>query len=238
MVADMSLLRDARIAIATPHQGSMTHQYVASLFETQRRMATAGCKVSLMLQSSINVEVCRNLIVSSFLANVKSTHLMFIDSDHGWRPEYIARLLMMQKDVIGVVARKKIPDRIEWAANFATGRTLIDETGAMKLNGEIGTGFLMITRTALQRMIKAYPEMKARHPYENATSLERQNYYRLFQFEVDDDGIQRSEDITFCRRWTAIGGEVWCDPTADIIHVGSYEYSGAVSSMVVEERNE
>lgn len=233
MVADLSILRDVCLAIGTPHTGTVTTEYLSSMIESQARLNSAGCHVMLLMQSSINVETCRNLIVASFLGDTQATHLLFIDSDHGWKAEDIARLIVMDKDMIGIVARKKIPDRIEWAANFDEGTMHIDDKGALRLNGQIGTGFLMISRAALVRMIDAYPQFKARHPFKGASQGERDNYYSLFHFEIDADGVQRSEDITFCSRWTDIGGEVWCDPNANIIHVGRYHYTGSVSSQFV-----
>ena len=233
MIADLSILRDACIAIGTPHTGTVTTEYLSSMVESQARLNNVGCHVMLIMQSSINVETCRNMIVAGFLGDTQATHLLFIDSDHGWKAEDIVRLLVMDKDLIGIVARKKIPDRIEWAANFDEGKMHIDDKGALRLNGQIGTGFLMISRAALVRMIAAYPQHKARHPVKGASQGEKDNYYSLFQFETDENGVQRSEDITFCRRWTDIGGEVWCDPNADIIHVGRYHYTGSVSSQFV-----
>jgi hypothetical protein len=39
-------------------------------------------------------------------------------------------------------------------------------------------------------------------------------------------GIYLSEDFTFCKRWTEIGGEIWVDLDSKLTHVGATEYKG------------
>jgi hypothetical protein len=41
-----------------------------------------------------------------------------------------------------------------------------------------------------------------------------------------DGGDYLSEDYTFCRRWRAIGGEVWLDTRSKLMHVGPREFVG------------
>jgi hypothetical protein len=41
-----------------------------------------------------------------------------------------------------------------------------------------------------------------------------------------DTGDYLSEDYTFCRRWRALGGEVWLDTRSKLMHIGPREFAG------------
>jgi hypothetical protein len=110
------------------------------------------------------------------------------------------------------------------------------EKGSLNLGekGEIGTGFLMIKREVFQTMFDYYPELKLEHPdKEMALEGENENYYVLFQFLIGEDGVERSEDLTFCSRWKKTGGTIWADPNGTISHIGTYDYRGSVSTLFI-----
>ncbi len=35
-----------------------------------------------------------------------------------------------------------------------------------------------------------------------------------------------SEDYTFCRRWRALGGEIWLDTQGALVHTGAQDFVG------------
>ena len=165
------------------------------------------------------------------------THLLFVDSDHAWKPENLFRLLQMDKDVVGIVARRKTP-QVVFAGNIPAGEVWIDETGAMEI-ADIGTGFVLVRRQVFEKMFEAYPELKAEHPAPNASIAEREAYHLLYQFVIDQTSKREySEDITFCRRWRNIGGKVYCDASATISHFGDYDYRGSISSLFIGKVDE
>ncbi len=46
-----------------------------------------------------------------------------------------------------------------------------------------------------------------------------------FSFEYTKEGIMKmSQDIYFCKKVNKAGLEVWCDPTLEVGHIGSYQY--------------
>jgi hypothetical protein len=231
---NLRVLRGARIAIATPLlDGTCTQGYMMSIADTVRYFTKAGIDISVLACSGHGVAQARNRLVASFMAE-DFTHILFIDSDHAWSPINIVRLLAMRKDVIGIVARKKT-DEVQWAANIPQEETEIDEAGSMRILGEIGTGFLLIRREVLRAMMDAYPELSMKLMVEGAPEAEKRSYYRLFEFVVGADGIERSEDITFCQRWKRLGGEIWCDPSASISHFGVKDYHGCISDLFAQE---
>jgi len=222
---------DVKICIATPvGGGSCTIEYTRSLAKTMKQFADWNITCGLMMVAGHNVAAARNRFVAGFMGNDNFTHLLMIDSDHGWDPINIIRLLKLDKDLVGIVARKKTAE-IQWAANIPEGEILI-ENGAMRMDGEIGTGFLMFKRCVFEMMFEEYPELKLKHPDKGKVpESDADNYYSLFQWLIGEDGTERSEDLTFCSRWKDIGGKIWCDPAAAISHIGSYDYKGSISTI-------
>ena len=48
-------------------------------------------------------------------------------------------------------------------------------------------------------------------------------YHGLF-LETIKDGRRWAEDYAFCRRWRALGGKIWIDPEARMLHAGRKEW--------------
>jgi hypothetical protein len=44
-------------------------------------------------------------------------------------------------------------------------------------------------------------------------------------------GTYLSEDFSFCRRWTRMGGEIWADLESKLTHVGAYSFTGDFSTQ-------
>jgi hypothetical protein len=90
-----------------------------------------------------------------------------------------------------------------------------------------GTGFMLISRRAITRMIEAYPDLHfstAHVPLDVDPSL----LYALFDTAIDPVSHHYlSEDYTFCARWRAMGGQIWLDTQSALIHAGSHEFVGA-----------
>jgi hypothetical protein len=90
-----------------------------------------------------------------------------------------------------------------------------------------GTGFQLIKRNVFERMIKGYPETKYKslHAFPRP-SQPSDNYYALFDCMIDETGVYLSEDYAFCKRWRAIGGEIWLDLKSKLTHTGNYSFRG------------
>jgi len=85
-------------------------------------------------------------------------------------------------------------------------------------------------------MIIAYPNLKykALHAFPRP-SQPSDHLYALFDCMIDPDtGVYLSEDYAFCRRWRAIGGEIWLDLNSKLNHSGSYTYRGNAAARFVD----
>lgn len=168
----------------------------------------------------------RNNLMAKMMTNEKATHFMFIDADIRFQPESILQMLAYDKEVIaGLYPKKSIP------SNYVI--NLLPQT---KIQGEIftvdtaGTGFLIFRRSVYERLIAAHPETK----YVDDVGLGKQYepmMYAIFDCKIDEKGHYLSEDWLFCRRWQAIGGEIWAHSKTLLNHIGHYEYQGDLSKM-------
>lgn len=168
----------------------------------------------------------RNNLMAKMMSNPAATHFMFIDADIRFQPESILQMMSYEKDVIaGMYPKKSIP------TNYVI--NLLPQT---KIQGDIftvdtaGTGFLLFKRSVYERLIQAHPETK----YVDDVGLGKQyepNMYAIFDCKIDERGHYLSEDWLFCRRWQAIGGEIWAHSKVLLNHIGHYEYQGDLTQM-------
>ena len=82
------------------------------------------------------------------------------------------------------------------------------------------------------------PEWKLELKYNDDTGTltgdERKNSYALFNSYVDEEKRFLSEDYGFCRYWQKLGGEVWVDPSIELMHLGRFEYTGNMVEWLME----
>ena len=89
-----------------------------------------------------------------------------------------------------------------------------------------GTGFLMIAREAMQRVVDAHPELTA-----DLGGVDDQVPRAVMVFDTvieASTGQYLSEDYAFCRRWRDLGGDIWADMQARLTHVGHAAYTGSL----------
>jgi hypothetical protein len=94
----------------------------------------------------------------------------------------------------------------------------------------VGTGCIVIARRVLEHMIEQYPD---NWYYDYATG---EKVYQLFETHIDERHNFWSEDYTFCKKWTKLGGEIWIDPHIELDHVGPNVWTGSLQEGVLQER--
>jgi hypothetical protein len=236
------------VMIGTPcYGGVVTHVYMHSLLELMGYAGRHEFSVGLWTTHSSLVPLARNNIVAGFLDSPAPTHLLFVDSDIAFKPEDVHRLLRFDQDFVAASYPIK---NYDWAR--AQERPL--QNGGPQQLGEaglhfvgvpcrggdqevrdgfvtaerVGAGFMMLRRSAIERLVAAYPETKYKSAPTYPPALRTSdNQYDLFACGVDPDtGVYLTEDYAFCRRWRAIGGKIWLDMQTRLGHVGSHEFRG------------
>jgi len=237
---------------------------MTSAFYTQalaRLSKIAGVyEINTGLQTIANESLitrARNSIVADFMES-NFTHLLFIDSDIQFDPMDVFRLVLHRKeeDIVaaayplktihwhGARDAKTIEEMQEgvstYVINLRPDEVNGKETISVNLyNGllkvyDAGTGFMLIPRKVIERMIEEYGDEISYYSNESQIAAKtgelekkKRKMYAFFDTSIDaETEAYLSEDYTFCRRWQHIGGEVWVDPEIVLNHIGMYIFQG------------
>ena len=234
------------IVVGTPcFGGVVTQDYTMSLLNLAAAAPKAGFDMAvLLLGNDALITRGRSAIVAKFLDNPSATHLLFVDADITFSPDQVARLLAFDKDfVAGMYPAKVIhwpqvvqsvkesvraPDEagLIYVGDICSGAELKQENG-FATGTYAGTGFQLIKRSVFERLMTAHPELQYQAVHAYPPQSGSKNLYALFDCMIDPvTGAYLSEDFSFCRRWRAIGGEIWLDLTSRLTHTGPYSFRG------------
>jgi hypothetical protein len=202
----------------------------------------------------------RNYLVDEFLRS-DCTHLMFIDSDIGFDPNDVIALSVIasegtDKDIVCGPYPKKC---ISWEKiKLAVDKGLADENpnvlekfvGDYVFNPkggqqsiaisepcevlEIGTGFMMVTKKAMQKFYEHYKDQYMYKPDHVRTEHfdGTREIMMFFQAEVDPESKRYlSEDYWFCQKAQAAQIKTWFCPWMKLQHVGSYIFGGSLADL-------
>ncbi|HET7849513.1 MAG TPA: hypothetical protein VFL51_10685 [Pseudolabrys sp.] len=232
------------IYIATPCFGGLvTTGYMMSMLKLMQSNAAHGFAVSVnLLGRDSLVTRSRNTLASAFLQMKEATHLMFIDADLTFEPELVHRMLAFDQDVVGgmypakairwnppanIIGREPPSTAtLQYVGKFCEGAEY-ERRGPFVTGVYCATGFMLMKRSVIERMIEAYPETaySTDHVYTPGTG-HRKNY-ALFECMIDPETKEYlSEDFGFCKRWRAIGGKIWLDAEGALTHTGAYDFVG------------
>jgi len=253
-------LRKERIFIATPcYGGQLTEAYFRSVvrlltFCNQHQIPIAFGTIA----NESLVTRARNVLVAYFLHS-NFTRLMFIDADIEFQVEDVIKLIAHNKDVaVGAYPKKgvnwqRITQNVrtkpteqfndrqiasfgsDYAINFKflnrEQKQIAIENGLIRLH-DGATGFMMIKREVIDKMIEAYPELKYNNDLNTPPEL-NPHFYAFFDTMIDEkDKRYLSEDYCFSRRWQALGGEIWLDPSISLNHYGSFNFQGNPQQII------
>lgn len=240
---DIAVSPDVRPFIATPCYGGACHTaYAMSLLQTCHILWDAGIRHTVkLLPGDSLVQRARNMLVAHFLAG-DWTHLLFIDGDIQWQPGAVTRLLAAAEcpDIevcCGVYPKKSIP--ATFPCNFVIGEgqraNAHPKTGFIEVK-DAPTGFLLIKRAVIERMMAAYPERRCVFD-PDAPEYLKPYQFALFDCFVDDKSNHYlSEDFGFSRLYQRLGGHIWMDPECRLGHYGQHRYTGDISSVFEASR--
>jgi len=185
------------------------------------------------------VSRARNAAVAHFLQDEEATHLLFIDSDIIFEPEDVIKLIEAKKEVVGGMYPKKY---IKWEhikkhpeaerVDFPVGTSQINPEGFIETI-YAPTGFLMIAKTAIQKLIQKNPQLKYRNDIDGYGIGD--TFYNLFNVGIKN-GIYESEDWGFSSLWREASGTVYIHPDINVKHVGWHEYEGNLKKYILENK--
>ena len=233
----------------------MTGMTAKSLLDLQSLMASYGVEVkfSFLFNESL-ITRARNYLVDEMYHRSDCTHLLFIDSDIAFDPNYVIHMLALDKEIVGGPYPKK---SLEWSqlnkAIIKNPELPVEEysklTGSMVFNPvggtekfsvstpiqvlETGTGFMLISRSALEKFEAAYPEQKYTPDHVNTNFFDGSRQITAF-FDCHIDEVSNrylSEDYYYCQQCRKIGIEVWLCPWFNLSHIGTHIFTGNLPAI-------
>ena len=96
----------------------------------------------------------------------------------------------------------------------------------------IATGFLLMKRSTIEKMMKHYPETKYIDDVGYLNGDENNYAFALFDCQVKNKRYL-SEDWLFCERWADIGGECFIDITINLNHIGTMVFNGSLLNKLL-----
>ena len=215
-------LAGRKLFIAIPtYDGKLNIKTAYNLAQLAGMAASHGISVYFGHMSGCSIiTVARNALVREFM-NTDCTDLLFIDSDVIVGAGDVLRLLAQStdKDVAAGLYPRRSMDK-----NFFVDSPR-DENGDMIFDGSmlkvnrIGTGFMMIKRHVLEKLMADHPEWRYQ------TKPEEGGFdYAVFDF-ANVNGKYTGEDYLFCDRVHEAGFEVWVDVEISLPHVGQEEFT-------------
>lgn len=223
-------LDNISLLITVPsHDGKYEAAFLRSLMGTRDMLASTKAKFEFAeLNYCADIALARARLFGTFLRS-NHTHMLTIDADMGWMPQDVLRLFEHGYDFVCAAGpKKKYP--LEFAFESATpeGHPKPMRASADGLSFEItgaGMAFTMISRACAEKMAARYAKL---------------------QFEVDNGVVEYglfdpyyvgkkrcSEDYSFCRRWTAIGGKIHMLPHIRMKHVGPHTFEGCLMDDLI-----
>ena len=255
-------LRENKLFVATPmYGGQCAGMFAKSSADLSALCTQYGIPLQFYyLFNESLITRARNYCVDEFMRS-PAQHLMFIDSDIGFNPQDVLALMALQAEepekynIIGGPYPKKC---ISWEKiKLAVDKGIADEdpnvlekfvgdyvfnpkngSGSIPINEpvevlEIGTGFMMIHKSALQKFAEAYPQYSYRPDHVRTEAFDgSREILQYFQAEIDPVSKRYlSEDYWFCQKVQEIGLKTWFCPWMSMQHVGSYIFGGSLADL-------
>jgi len=258
---DIQKLRTKKLFIATPMYGGQCHgAYTKAITDLMVLCTKYGIEAKLFfIFNESLVQRARNYLTDEFVRSGYD-HMIFIDSDIHFEPQDV--LVMMHfaatrddMDVVcGPYPKKAIswekikiavdkgyadknPNQLEefvgdFVFNPADGvkQFRVDEPVEVK---ESGTGFMLITREALQKYDKAFPMQSYKPDHVRTENFDGSREIMAYFDCVICPDTKRylSEDYMFCQWMRKAGGKVWLLPWMRLKHAGSYIFGGSLQAL-------
>ena len=254
-------LKDKKLMIATPmYGGGCTGFYTKAMCDLSTFFGKYGLHLQqYFLFNESLIPRARNYCVDEFLRS-DCTHLMFNDGDISFDYKDVITLLHLTGDtekgydiMTGPYPKKTIAwEKIVTAYEKGFGKDNPHqlqefvgdyvfnpaEPGTYSLNEpmevkDAGTGFMMITREALEKYAQAYPELRYIPDHARTEHFDGSKEITAFFDCVIDPESKRylSEDYMFTQYARKIGLKVWLCPWMKMKHVGMYVFGGSMQAI-------
>lgn len=219
------------------YTGAIESECVLSLLATIKLLNKSGIEYEVNIISGCPVlPVARNTLVAMFM-KTDGTDLFFIDSDVGFNPGAVIKILERQEKVVaGVYPLKRFlpgfPVQVKTEDGIPIGRDGLIEADLLP------AGFMRVKRIVFERMQEAYPDLKYTSNVVDIVNSDITEAYDFFNMGIGGNQRWTTEDYAFCQRWRDIGGQLWVYPDIDFIHTGKFNYRGNYHKYLLNQPKE
>jgi hypothetical protein len=234
-----------KILIASPtYDGSVRKEYMQSIMRLTDYFRQTGIAWEMILESSTMLHVVRGIMASKALLDGEVTHLLFVDTDMHFDVDTVHMMIEAHKEVIGCACpyrtipyfdtvktggqtfRQTLAEGLPYNIKFAPGTKNIDVKEGICEVASIGTGLLLISRSALEQLqgssrVRRYVAGFPYNQWYGGT-----HYFGFFEhLQIDEAFI--GEDYSFCMRWTEdCKGRIHAVINKEIVHIGNIPIPG------------
>lgn len=229
-------LSAAHLLVATPAYAGVSPNYLLSTHRLRSKLNAVGLRGQFVTAPGMPVDAARDQIGNGFLQSQKQstpfTHLLMVDSDIGFEPDVVMRMIARDVDFAAAVpplrrfdfasaekARAKLGDgrtveqlAAQFAVKLLDGKLSVDNQGFARVD-QVGGAFLLLRPRVFETIRDTYPDLNHRE----GTG---------FFLPAVIDGQRLGEDIAFCRRWRKTGGDISLLVDAPFTHDGPFTFKG------------
>ena len=232
-----------KILVGTPtYNGAVMGQTTRSLLQLFTQPAL-GAALDWETTKAVLIVMARNYFASKMLERDYS-HLLFIDADVEFSPDVVRRMLAFDRPLVAAA----YPHRaLNVGAFHAAARRWDSPSVAMaaaltfpieleeprRSQGDFHaavlapTGLMLVRREVFVRLREAYPDLDCDARESTYQDMGLARVFQAFEPLANEHGVKMGEDVSFCRRWRAIGGEIWLTFDESIGHTGPYTFRAA-----------
>jgi len=207
------------------YDGKLNIKTAFALAQLMPKAMSLGVSVILSDLSNCSIiTMARNALVHEFL-KTDATELLFIDADVVATADDMLRLMAQSKDITTGAYPRRAKDQNFFADLYFDANGDLEFDGSLMRVERAPTGFMLIQRHVIEKMVAAHPEWT----YEKSPT---EKMSAVFDFAIVD-GKYVGEDYLFCDRATQMGFKVYIDVDISLPHVGSNEFSRNFREEVV-----
>lgn len=259
---DIEALQKRGLFLATPMYGGMcAGMFAKSTADLSALCTQYGIPLQMYyLFNESLITRARNYCCDEFMRST-SQHMLFIDADIGFNPQDVIAMMALQAqdeetyEIIGgpypkkCISWEKIKSAVDKGIADEDANVLEKFVGDFVFNPkggqqsiaigepcevlEIGTGFMMVTKKAMQKFQDKYPEYMYKPDHVRTEHFDGSREIMMF-FQAEVDPVSKrylSEDYWFCQKAQAADIKTWFCPWMKLQHVGTYIFGGSLADL-------
>lgn len=227
----------ANIFLSVPILGKPELKHMYSMY--QAILSCTNHKVRLYFNENDSlISRVRNVHMSVFLNEFpECDYFMSLDSDIEIINAYpnnniFTKLIAHDKDFVGGLYAIKKPG-VRRSSSITMDGTLPGFDTGLKEMRWLSSGCWCIKRSAVEKMVNAYPEL-AYDGDDNASGKKIYGLYIPMLYDLKENDFPSiqlpfrkylSEDWSWCERWKNIGGKIYADTSIVLKHIGKCDYT-------------